>query len=70
MTRSLWLLAGLVAILGLFGCMKTPGAVCKDATGRSIENPGYCKLYPAQPAGARDFASRRRSNEEGLLAAP
>ena len=49
MIRSLLLGAGLVAIFGLLGCTRTPGAVCRDATGRSIENPGYCKLYPKGP---------------------
>lgn len=67
MIRSLWLGAGVVAILGLLGCTMTPGVVCKDATGRSIENPGYCKLYPAHDAGAGDFGGRGRSSEEGLL---
>jgi hypothetical protein len=67
MIRSPWLGAGLIAVFGLLGCTKTPGAVCKDATGRSIENPGYCKLYPTQDAGAVDFAYRRPSSGEGLL---
>ncbi len=49
MIRSLWLAAWLVAISGLLACTKAPGAVCKDATGRSIENPSYCQLYPKSP---------------------
>lgn len=51
MTRALWLKAGLVAIFGLVGCTMAPGTVCRDATGRSIENPGYCKVdQPPLPA--------------------
>ena len=46
MVRALCLGAGLAAVFGLVGCTRTPGTVCKDATGRSIENPSYCQLYP------------------------
>jgi len=54
MIRSLWLKAGLVAIFGLVGCTRAPGTVCRDSTGRSIENPGYCKLYqPPLPSPKR-----------------
>jgi hypothetical protein len=54
MIRSLWLKAGLVAILGLVGCTRAPGTICRDATGRSVENPGYCKLYqPPLPSTKR-----------------
>jgi hypothetical protein len=67
MIRSLWLGAGLAALFGLSACTTTPGTVCRDATGRSIENPGYCKLYPARDAGARDLTYRERSSEVGLL---
>jgi hypothetical protein len=54
MIRSRWWMAGLVALFGLMGCARTPGTVCRDATGRSIENPGYCKLYqPPLPSTSR-----------------
>jgi hypothetical protein len=54
MIRSLWCKAGLVAIVGLTGCASAPGTVCRDATGRSLENPAYCKLYqPPSPSTKR-----------------
>jgi hypothetical protein len=49
MIRSLQVKVGLVAIFALVGCTRAPGTICRDATGRSIENPGYCKLYQPPP---------------------
>jgi hypothetical protein len=67
MTRSLWTWAGLVSILGLVSCTKVPGAVCREASGRTIENPGYCHLYPTRQAAAPDFTARRPAPSEELV---
>lgn len=56
MIRSTLSRAALVALVVLSGCTMTPGTVCKDASGRSIENPDYCKLYPAQHVARTDVA--------------
>jgi hypothetical protein len=52
MTRTLLAAGSLVATLALLACGAAPGGVCKDATGTSIENPDYCRLYPARSARA------------------
>jgi hypothetical protein len=63
MIQSLWFSAGLVAMLSVVGCTKTPGAVCRDASGRSIENPDYCKVYPSPSSSVRELAYCAGANE-------
>jgi hypothetical protein len=50
MIRSTLFRTALIAMVGLSGCAVVPGTVCRDATGRSIENPDYCRIYPARHA--------------------
>jgi hypothetical protein len=33
-----------------------PGTVCRDATGRSIENPDFCRMSPTRRANLPDLA--------------
>jgi hypothetical protein len=64
MIRSFCFGACLIAMLGALGCTKTPGAVCRDASGRSIENPDRCKLYPSERTPMRELAYRATTSRE------
>ena len=64
MIQSLRFGAGLVALLSVVACTKAPGAVCRDASGRSIENPDYCSQSISQHPAARNLAYCGTSSQD------